>query len=163
MVGAPDRLGVYKTVFFTMESVSFVFLFSTPLVSFRVARIWSFVVVPVSRERCRNLQNRIFIFDRKTQGRPKSPFHFVETICNFLFSFFHPSQLFFVFFVVFRRGGLRFFGLRFQPLSSLFRFFFSFFDPSRLFSYCADLAFCCCNRFAREVSTFAKSHLHFPL
>ena len=91
MVVPPDRLGVYKTVFFTMVSVILLFLFSTPLVYFRAATFWSFVVVPVSRERCRNLQNRIFIFDRKTQGRPKSPFHFVETICNFLFSFFHPS------------------------------------------------------------------------
>ena len=108
MVVPLDRSDVYKTVFFTMESNYFVFPFSTPLVSFRVARIWLFVVVPVSRERCRNLQNRIFIFDRKTQGRPKSPFHFVETICNFLFSFFHPSQLFFV-------------------------LFFSCFNPSRLF------------------------------
>ena len=91
MVVPPDRLGVCKTVFFTMESNYFLFLFSTPLVSFRVARIWSFVVVTVSRERCRHLQNRIFIFYCKTQGEPKWLLRFVETICDFLFSFFHPS------------------------------------------------------------------------
>ena len=42
-------------------------------------------------------------------------------------------------------------------------FTFPFFDPSRLFSCGADLVFCCCTRFAWEVSTFAKSHLHFLL
>ena len=50
-----------------------------------------FVVVTVSRERCRHLQNRIFIFYCKTQGEPKWLLRFVETICDFLFSFFHPS------------------------------------------------------------------------
>ena len=135
MVVPPDRLGVCKTVFFTMESNYFLFLFSTPLVSFRVARIWLFVVVPVSRERCRHLQNRIFIFHCKTQGVQKWPFAPSRLFFDFLFSFFHPSQLFFVFFF-FRRGGLRFFSLRFQPLSSLFRFFFFVFRPlSSLFRF----------------------------
>ena len=76
------------------------FRFSTPLVSFRVARIWLFVVVPVSLERCLNLQNRIFIFYCKTQGGQKWLLHSVETICDFLCSFFRPSQLLFVFFFV---------------------------------------------------------------
>ena len=135
MVVSPDRLGVYKTVFFTMESNYFLFLFSTPLVSFRVARIWSFVVVTVSRERCRHLQNRIFIFYCILQGRPFWPFARSRLFFDFLFLFFHPSQLLFVFFF-FRRGGLRFFSLRFQPLSSLFRFFFFVFRPlSSLFRF----------------------------
>ena len=110
-----------------MDSVILLFLFSTPLVYFRMARIWLFVVVPVSLERCRHLQNRIFIFYCKTQGEQKWPLRFVETICDFIFSFFHPSQPFFVLF--FCRGGLRFFSLRLQPLSSLFRYCFLFFRP----------------------------------
>ena len=87
MVVPPDRLGVCKTMFFTMESVSFVFLFSTPLVSFRVARIWLFVVVPVSLERCLHLQNRIFIFYCILQGGLFWLLRFVDTICDFRFDF----------------------------------------------------------------------------
>ena len=128
MVVPPDRLGVCKTVFFTMESNYCLFLFSTPLVSFRVARIWLFVVVTVSRERCRHLQNRIFIFYCILQGEPFWPFARSRLFFDFLFLVFPPSQLLFVFFF-FRRGGLRFFNLRFQPLSSLFRFFFFVFRP----------------------------------
>ena len=133
MVVSPDHSDVYKTMFFTMESVSFCFRFSTPLVSFRVARIWSFVVVTVSRERCRHLQNRIFIFYCILQGRPFWPFARSRLFFDFLFLFFHPSQLFFVFFFFSVEAVCVFLVCVFNPSRLFFVSFFSFFDPSRLF------------------------------
>ena len=132
MVVPPDRLGVYKTVFFTMESNYFLFLFSTPLVSFRVARIWLFVVVTVSRERCRHLQNRIFIFYCILQGEPFLLFAPSRLFFDFSFLFFHPSRLFFVFFF-FVEAVCDFLVCVFNPSRLFFVSFFSFFDPSRLF------------------------------
>ena len=130
-----------QTLVFYNRICFFFLLFSTPLVSFRIARIWLFVVVPVSRERCRNLQNHIFIFYCILQGGPFWLLHSVETICDFSFLFFHPSQLLFVFFF-FRRGGLRYFSLRFRPLSSLFRSFFFIFRPlSSIFRFFFFLGF----------------------
>ena len=134
MVVPPDRLGVYKTVFFTMESVSFVFLFSTPLVSFRVARIWLFVVVTVSRETCQHLQNRIFIFYCILQGRSFWPFARSRLFFDFLFLFFHPSQLLFVFFFSSRRFAFFYFAFS-TPLVSFSFLFFRFSTPLVSFSF----------------------------
>ena len=110
----------------------FCFRYSTPLVSFRVARIWSFVVVTVSRERCRHLQNRIFIFYCILQGGWFWFFARSRLFFDFLFLFFHPSQLLFVFFF-FVEAVCVFLLCVFNPSRLFFVSFFSFFDPSRLF------------------------------
>ena len=134
MVVPPDRTGVCKPVVFTMESNYVIFLFSTPLVSFRVARIWSFVVVTVSRERCRHLQNRIFIFYCILQGGLFWLLHFVETICIFLFSIFRPSKLF-LFFVVFVEAVCDFLVCAFNPSRLFFVFLLRFSTPLVYFSF----------------------------
>ena len=84
-----QNTGPAKIAFpFRRDDLQFlIFVFSPLPAVFR----FFFVVVTVSRERCRHLQNRIFIFYCKTQGEPKWLLRFVETICDFLFSFFHPS------------------------------------------------------------------------